>query len=214
MQAQQVEHTFPAERFLDEVKNSFFFERYRGRVIELTGKVGRVGKDDKGPYVTLQAGDDDTRVRCYTIAKAPGARVGRGMPIKIRGQVPADDSAPLRDCLLMEVSPGSAAAISAVDLSKEFADDLPAAKQEYRLGRYLVVAGEIVKRDQDSSGNLQVSLKGTGKALVVCTIASKEEADAARARLEVGKTVQLGGEFLLAATGDRIDLHNCVPLPD
>src|SRR5262245_52515347 len=128
MQVQQVEFTFPSEKFLDEVKQPQFFERYRGRMIEITGKVGRVAKDDQGPFVTLQAGDDDTRLRCYTISKAPGARVGRGMPIRIRGQVPADDRAPLKDCLFMEVSPGLAVAVPAVKLAKEFAADFAAAK--------------------------------------------------------------------------------------
>jgi hypothetical protein len=214
MEVKQAEFTFPSDRFLDEVKHSHYFERYRGRVIDLTGKVGRVGKSIQGPYVTLQAADDDSRLQCYTITKAPGARVGRGMPIKIRGQVPADDSAPLKDCIFIEVSPGSAAAVSAVDLSKEFADDLAAAKTKYRIGNYLVVTGEIVKRDEDPSGNPRVELKGDGKALITCIIASKEEADAAGSRLVVGKTVKLGGEFLLAAIKDLISLSNCVPFPE
>jgi hypothetical protein len=212
MQVQQAEHTFPAEALLEELKQrSFFFERYRGRVVEVDGKVGRVGKDDKGPYVTLRAGDDDTLVACYTIAKAPGAKVGRGMLVKVRGLVPADDSAPLRDCILVQVSPGPATVVSAVDLSKEFADPAEA-KEKYR-GKYLVVSGEIVKKDEDPSGNPRISLKGDGKFLISCTFASKEEADAAASRLEVGKTVKLGGAFLLAAS-NIIALSNCVTIPD
>src|SRR5262249_54794589 len=74
MQVQQVEFTFPSEKFLDEVKQPQFFERYRGRVIEITGKVGRVAKDDQGPFVTLQAGGGGTGLRCYTSSKETRGR--------------------------------------------------------------------------------------------------------------------------------------------
>jgi len=214
MQVQQVEFTFPSEKFLDEVKQPQFFERYRGRVIEITGEVGRVAKDDQGAFVTLQAGDDDARLRCYTISKAPGARVGRGMPIRIRGQVPADDRAPLKDCLFMEVSPGLEVAVPAVELAKEFAADFAAAKAKYRLGKYVVISGEIMKQDEDPSGMPRIELKGDDKAAISCILASRDEADAAASRLGVGKTIKIGGEFLIAVTADRISLSNCVPLPN
>ena len=102
--------------------------------------------------------------------------------------------------------------VSAVDLFKEFAVAAEA-KEKYRLGKYLVVSGEIVSKDEDPSGTPRIRLKGDGKFLISCTIASKEEADAAASRLEVGKTVKLGGAFLLAAS-NIIALSNCVTIPD
>jgi hypothetical protein len=149
-------------------------EKYEGKVMELSGDVSEVTAklDDERQVVQgviiLKAGAKDHVIRCLTTDRQPWERVSPGSKVKLRGVVPLYAEFPtLEPCNILEAGPNPAIPISAVQLTQELEDDTKETSKRY-MGKFLIVDGEVVKKQTDGLGLTTAYLKGAEDIPVAC----------------------------------------------
>jgi len=185
------------EEFAKEVRKGFkkANEKYKGKTIELTGKVLRVYRHFSGkPEVELDTGNPASGVDCFTIDKEPWGTFAKGQTVKVTGKYPDFTVvAQLEDCKVEAVTESNIRSVTAEDLAKECAADPTAVKKKME-GQTLKVSGTVAARELDAkTGFTNVTLKGSGKTQVTCSLIPAEKD--AGAALEVGKPATIVGLY-------------------
>jgi hypothetical protein len=185
------------EQFDKEVRKGFkkANEKYKGKTIELTGKVLRVVRHFSGkPVLELDVGNPASGVTCFTTEKEPWGTFARGQTVKVTGKYPELTVVPeLEDCAVEAVTENNIRSVTAEELAKECAADPTAAKKKME-GQTLKVSGTVAARELNTkTGFTDVTLKGSGKTQVVCQLIPAEKD--AGAALEVGREATIAGLY-------------------
>ncbi len=178
-------------------------ETYKGKTIELTGKVLRVVRHFSGkPLLDLQANptNEASGVLCFTSEKQPWGKFAKGQTVKVTGKFPDFATVPqLDDCTVEAVTESNIRAVTAEDLARECEAD-PAAAGKKMKGQTLKVTGTVTASEFDAKTNSpDVTLKGTDKTRVVCRLVPAEKESAAA--LKVGQTVTVVGQYAFTFEG-------------
>jgi hypothetical protein len=182
-------------------------QKYRGKVIELSGVVERVADDPNGAgvFVSLQTPGDP--IRCFTKERKPWKRVSPGSKVKLLGR--ADDSGrDLHSAEIAEAGPNPGIVISARQLSKEFAADRKSAKKKFD-EKYASIEGEIVGKASGATDTMTLMLQGERNISVQCTFAGSANSRALHKAKE-GQRVSVFGRLSLF-DGDK---DNVIYLPE
>jgi hypothetical protein len=148
-------------------------QKYKDKVIELTGTIDDVEDDSKGKvgYVCLKVMGDHLRVRVATKDKKPWLTVAPGSQVRVKGKVPESG----RPGELFEgevVDPGAVKPtfLTAEQIAKEYAADRKATVEKYQNKR-MNVEGSIIEKGKSQNCEVQVKLKGQGDIVVSCCFA-------------------------------------------
>jgi hypothetical protein len=116
-------------------------DRYRGRVVEITGLVTHAGIGPDGKhYLTL-----GQNTGCMTPEGAPWTKAAPGQTVKVRGKSPEKSIYPhLMDCEIVEVSGPMPPSFTPEQFAKECTTDLKAARAKYK-DKFVQISGEIVE---------------------------------------------------------------------
>jgi len=187
----------PAAQLYKEVSKSAkkANEKYKGKTIEITGKVARVTRSFTGkPEVAVEAGNEFTTVLCYTADKEPWGAFAKGQTVKVTGKFPDFPVvASLEDCKVEAVSAAPLKAVTAAALAKEAEAD-PVGSGKKLDKTTLKVTGTVVSQEFNAKTNFtDVVLKGTGKTNVACRLIPAEKE--AAAALKAGQTATIVGQF-------------------
>lgn len=186
-------------------------EKYKGRSIELTGKVLRATRDFSGkPIVELEAGNPYSGLTCYTAEKEPWGTFARGQTVKVTGKFPDFPVVPsLEECTVKAVTKSPLRSVTAAALARECEAD-PAGTNKKMDKMTLKVTGTVASREFDAKTSFtDVVLKGTGTMQVACRLIPAEKESGAA--LQVGKTATVVGEFGASYEG-RVHVASAVVL--
>jgi tRNA_anti-like len=203
------------EQFDKEVRKSVkkANEKYKGKTVELTGKVLRVVRHFSGkPLIELDTGNEAAGVLCFTTEKEPWGTFAKGQTVKVTGKFPDFTAvAELDDCAVEAVTESNVLSVTAEALTKECAAD-PVASDKKMKGQTVKVSGTVAARELDAkTGFTNATLTGSGKTQVVCQlIPAEKEAGAA---LEVGKAATLVGLYGFTFE-DKVNVHTAVVLTE
>ena len=189
------------------------FLLYEGKWLELSGKVTGMGRGiDKKPHVTMQGAPDKLLgVICYTVDPQPWKTVTPGQDVKVVGRFTAESgAAALVDCVVTEAGKIAIPSLTAAELAHEYIDNRDATVRKYD-EKYLIVTGEVVQKETNDAGAVQLDLKGEDKMVIRCTFAPSEK-DAAEA-LKAGEKVSVLGEFTLNLAPGQVKLYSCFLRP-
>jgi Leucine-rich repeat (LRR) protein len=188
-------------------------EKYKNKVIELTGEVDGMGRNISGDaYVSIKLEKQLIGVMCFTAQAEPWAKVAKGQKVKLKGKWPEFAvTAALVNCSFTETGDYQAVALSAPELAKQYEADKVATTKKYDK-RQLVITGVVEDREFNSVGAATFTLKGTDKVKVKCSFTAFEK-DAAK-KIKIGQTVKLIGEFAFNFGGETVDLFFCLPITE
>jgi hypothetical protein len=201
-----------AKEFSDEYKKdkAAAKEKYKDKVIELTGVVDSFGKDGSGgAHVMLVAADVLDRVFCVTAEEEPWSVVVPGQKIKIKGKWPEFSVSPaLIACVFVETGPYQPTVLTAEQLAKEYESDPEAATKKYG-EKYLVLTGEIAAKEYNSAGAAGIVLKTDGKVKVNCSFTAFDKESTKS--WKVGQKVKVIGQYTLNFGKEEVGLYFCLP---
>jgi len=166
---------------------------YKGKTIELTGKVIRVNRHFSGkPVVELMAANEFSGVQCFTKDKNPWATFAPGQTVKVTGKFPDFPVvAQLEECAVEAVTKSTLREATADELAREAAAD-PAGKKLAKAT--LKVTGTVASSEFNAKTNFTtVVLKGAGKTDVECQLIPAEKD--AGAALKPGQKATVVGQF-------------------
>jgi hypothetical protein len=136
-------------------QNKFAAEsKYKGKVVEVSGTVERVGDDVKKYRLTLElTGFDGMTVDCdfSTTKKSELAALKPGTAVTVRGKCigTRDDYVTLEDCVIVPAGSkppdqptGPAVKVTAEELAKSYDENVVAADEKYK-GKLLEVSGTV-----------------------------------------------------------------------
>jgi hypothetical protein len=183
----QPDFVLTAEEFAKEWETSpkAAWEKYKGRIVELSGVVHSVWYG----LITLDSGADHREtVSCFTVDKEPFASVSGGQTVKIKGTcVPQLGQCQFHGCVIMQTGPAVVLVVKSADLGKEFDTDAEVAEKKY-VKKYLIVSGPV---EETSEKDGWFDLAGAG-VRIRCGYAP---IDAHRfASAKKGQTVKVYGE--------------------
>jgi hypothetical protein len=204
-----------AEAFYNEVVDnvSAASKKYDGRVVELTGKVTSLGRNELNPNeppIILLDGGPQQFVLCSTVDKQPWLKCVPGQTVKIRGKVHGSRlyvAVSVHDCEFTVVSGNPATPLSVGQLLKDIASDA-AAKQKYD-GKIVFLSGEFVSVKKSDTGfgfHRIVELKGDGKRPIHCQ--GKSSDDLFLKKLKAGEPVTFLGKLELSA--NKVELKDAL----
>jgi tRNA_anti-like len=186
-------------------------DKYKDKVVELTGKVVGFGANPDGvAFLTLEGPDPlkpDGAV-CATTDSRPWKKAVPGQKVKIKGKVDSStQGAHLRYCVVQSVSGEPAVRLTANALSREYATDIEAAKSKYR-NKWIILSGEIEYiRDGGIVFKTPMHIPRIG------AVFSPEDAR----RISSWKAddkVAVIGEFASVFMPDSVSLSRCQPVED
>jgi hypothetical protein len=170
--------------------------KYDQVVVELSGKVGRVGsvneaRGQREIWLRLEKGLGG--LTCFLKDPKVVGKMALGQTVRVKGVAEAN---PVTLCVadgkVVELGPDTAARVSAEELAKEFSADWMKAKEKYK-ERTVVVTGVVADKRKAAIGEWTVELKGDGTTVVACEFPSSEEKTAEK--LQAGQKVTLAGAF-------------------
>jgi hypothetical protein len=140
--------------------------RYRDKVVELTGKLVAIGNNREGQPEFWLEGPDPAgldRANCRMATSLPWSKANPGQTVTVKGRAdPTIPVARLLDCEIVTVAGDPAPRLTADEFARRTTD--PELRKKQGEQRYLVVSGEIDRIDASKSG---LFLKTqTGKALI------------------------------------------------
>jgi Leucine-rich repeat (LRR) protein len=201
-----------SEKFAEECKEQKTAnEKFKGKVIELSGVVKTVGQNFSGdPYVALEVGKDFTGVMCFTADAQPWAKVVPGQKIKLKGKWPQDPFGPsLHHCVFVDTGKSPAIILTAQELAKEYAADKDATGKKYA-DKYLIVTGEVVDKEFNSVGAASVTLKVEGKVKVKCSFTAFEKGMVKP--IKIGQQLKAVGQYTLNFGDEEVVVYFCHPI--
>lgn len=197
-------------------------EKYRGKTLDLSGRVAYISPENWGVYLKAEHADPkkELGVPCIFPRESPWAYVSVGSAVKIRGKLfiepeehPPDGSvAPVQAILnpawVME-NKDVAVPQKATELAKQFTRDRVAFRQKFN-DRSAYVEGEILEKASSQGCEILLRLKGDDGVTVDCctgglfNLRSKEKLKGARK----GNTVIVYGTYSVFDDDDgRISLN-------
>jgi hypothetical protein len=205
-----------AEKFVAEYKENrpAADQKYKGKVVQLTGTVRFFSENSYGPIVSLTAGKEAFGAVCFTANEEPWALAVPGQEVKLKGRMTPSgfgDEPLLMDCVLVDPAPTQAIGTTAEALAQEHATDPEAAAKKYH-EKYLIVSGEIESKDVNGFGRVTIVLKGDGKTAISCLIDAV--ADPTARKLKVGQKLKMYGQYSGMGTGTdkAVKLNSCRPI--
>jgi hypothetical protein len=183
--------------------------RYHDKVIELSGAITGMGRTiDRKAQLTLQ-GKPGTLlgVMCFTIDPEPWKKYTPGQNVKVVGRFTAKSgAAALIDCTVIDAGKSAVPTLTAAELTHEYGENREAAVKKYD-EKYVVVSGEVLAKETNDAGAVQLDLKGEDKSIVRCMFpaSEKDEADA----IQPGQKVSVLGEFTLNLAPGQVKLYSC-----
>lgn len=184
-----------AEDFYSELRTNkeTATEKYKGKVIQLTGVLNKYLKDSKGVTLGLQtAGLLD--VQCFTTDQQPWTTAAPGQIVTLKGRFP--DSfilIGLRDCVILKVTGENRTTLSVVQLARAYASDPKGFLEDYH-DTCLVLTGVVqsMVNDGENVGHVHVYLKTDSNVIVKAEFYSwRHETD----RLRIGQPARIVGRF-------------------
>lgn len=186
--------------------------KYKGKMIELTGKVVGVGRNaGKEEFLTLEATKGSfLQVICFTRINDAWLKASPGQTVKLRGYwPPIVVTAALVKCQILEVQGESCPRLSAEQLAKEFDADSSATAEKYKKFSHLILDGEVASKEVNKVGAAEVFLKHGGKCRISCIFTAFEK-DLTQP-LEAGQQITVIGEFSsFSANESSLTLYSCL----
>ncbi len=189
---------------------------YKGKALELTGKVVRVARNKPGKVTVEFESEVGPPVDCdFTTkeAQAPLGGVAVGDMVVVRGTCrgkPDDDVVTLTNCTLVKKldkpAEGPPVIVTAEVLAKAYEGNVVAADAKYK-GKFLEVTGKVLRVGKRPPGKIAVEIGTEERLMLVCDFLAKE-GQAQLAAVEVGDTVVIRGTC--KGGGDGLPLlENC-----
>jgi hypothetical protein len=183
-------------------------EKYKGKLVELSGTVIEIGASEDGkPFVDLQGDSRERIVRCLTQAKEPWALVIPGQQVKLHGKFEGAGEKEIRlsDSIIVAPKSSPALNITAEKLAKEFKAAEEDTKGKYD-GKYLIVEGEVVDKKADGSYKF-LHLKGDADTPMICRFDKID--DASWEALKMGQRAKAVGQFSKLVSEDGPTVIYC-----
>jgi hypothetical protein len=153
-------------------------EKYKGKVIELSGDVRFIRRDESGRvllWLTVPNRSPNRSfvdwLRCVVHDPTPWKEVTPGQAVKIKGKVPDPDydgSIALLDCAIVEATGPRAPTLSADQVAREYRADPVGFTKKYD-SNGLILSGEIIRTDlKEHEPSSAVIKTPAGEPRVVC----------------------------------------------
>jgi hypothetical protein len=171
-------------------------EKYKGKVIELTGSVSRISKDiASDPFLSLRVKDTNVPLSIWTVERKPWDKVLPGQGVKLN--VIFDESGGIGDLLggpIREVTGTPNPSITAEELVKAYEADETAADKKYGSSNAgnLIVTGEIIEAKPTNSEGVPEFFLKTGSQL---KLSCGPDSESARGLVRGMKVKLLGSSF-------------------
>lgn len=185
------------------------FRRYNDKIIELSGLVTGMGRTiDKKSQLTLQGAPGALLgVMCFTIDAEPWKKYAPGQDVKVVGRFTAKSgAAALIDCTVVDGGKSTTPTLTAAELAHEYGENREATVKKYD-EKFLIVSGEVLQKEINDAGAVQLDLKGEDKTIVRCMFPASEK-DVAEA-IKSGQKVSVVGEFTLNLAPGQVKLYSC-----
>ncbi|MBY0228258.1 MAG: OB-fold putative lipoprotein [Gemmataceae bacterium] len=190
--------------------------KYKGKTVEVTGKVSSIGTNLSGdPVILLESAPmkfDWTT--CLPVERFPAKSLAPGQTATIKGRVHPDTfSAGLVDAEVVKAEGPKAQAFTADELADEVGKSGFDEAMKKHKDKWMLVSGEVaeVKLDKARAGDVVLKTKGKGPKIVARFSAMDEKsADA----LKKAKRIEVLGQYsdlTVDKEKNEVGLFNCVP---
>jgi hypothetical protein len=187
-------------------------EKYKGKVIELSGVVRWIRRDRDHPdrvqlwlYGATRSPVD--MVKCVALDPTPWKTVTPGQNVKIKGKSPDpeyDGQIALVDCGIVEATGPRSPSLNADQVAREYRTDPVGFTKKYDANS-LILSGEIVRLEsQDERLPFAVLKTAEGKPRVVCHFGDLTEKE--KGQLKQGKKIQVLCESGNNVTKEEVNL--------
>lgn len=192
------DYTLSSVEFSAEYKrdNKAARAKYKGKMIELTGKVVGVGRNaGKEEFLTLEATKGSfLQVICFTRINDAWLKASPGQTVKLRGYwPPIVVTAALVKCQILEVKGERCPRLTVEQLAKELDADSSATAEKYKKFSHLILDGEVASKKVNKVGAAEVFLKHGGKCKISCIFTAFEK-DLTKP-LKAGQKITVIGQF-------------------
>ena len=169
--------------------------KYKGKAIELSGKVADVHRAADGRvFISLPAKSAGILgVTCFLKDPDVFGKVVKGQDVTVRGKVgDMPVGVQLADCELVNVGPSPALTYTAQEMAAEWARDRRAAGRKWA-GKVVIVSGVVADTRANDVGAINAFLRGADPVWVDCGFTAFEKA--AAEKIKAGDRVKVVGEF-------------------
>lgn len=213
LSSKQPDFTLTSVALSEEVKknDTAATEKYKGKVIEITGKVVGAGKNaSKDPFLRLEGAKGDIMgVMVFTQDKAPWGKATPGQTVTIKGNWPEIAfGASLINGHIVKVEGEKAPTLTAAELAKEYEGNREETTKKYD-EKFLILKGEIESKEANEAGAVTLIFKTPeSKVKVKCSFTAfdKEETE----KLNEGQTVTVLGQYTLNLDESEVGLYFCI----
>lgn len=200
-----------AEDFMKEFKasESDARKKYKGKVIELSGEVTGIGRNISGEDSISLKAPDLLGMMCFTAMEEPWTKAVPGQKVKLKGKL-GEYGAVLIYCVFTDPGKYAGVEMTAAELAKEYAADPDATSKKYN-DKYLILSGEVEKKEYNSAGAVSVYLKAPESKVRVAVSFTAFEKELSR-KIKPGKPLKVIGQYSLNFGKDEVKLLMCLPI--
>ena len=190
--------------------------KYKGKAIEMTGKVVSVNRNFGGDvFLSLpsKTAGEPLGVSCFLKDKNVFGKVVKGQEVTVRGRYPDFQfGVQIMDCELVQTGKSPALTYTADEFVAEWAKDKKAAAEKWK-DKPIIVSGLIVEAKANDVGAVNVYLKAAEKKRVDCGFTAFEKDLATK--LQTGTNVKVVGEYMDFESKDEGPaLRFCMPVKE
>jgi hypothetical protein len=187
-------------------------QKYKGKTIELLGRVVSVDTNLSGDPVVMLEGEPKKSdwAACITAERYPAKKLAPGQSVSIKGR--GHDWFPgpnLLDCEILRVEGPKPQAFTADELAAEVGKDVEAAKKKYE-DKWMLLSGEVAEVKFREGGAADAVLKTKSKGPRVEAVFMLMDKKSAAA-LKAARRIEVLGRFsTLHVSKDKVELFGCV----
>jgi hypothetical protein len=182
------------------------FDKYGGKVIEITGVVETYGRNIMDtPYIAIQVTGEPLNGVCGTLDPEPWACVAPGQTVRIKCKWVEKLSRQGILFVITETDVNQRVVVNPKQLAQEFTADAKRAEMKY-VHKHLIIGGVIRRIDFDVPGAASVFFEGDDKFQIECNVSWNDKGSARE--MKVGQRIKLVGEGATVQKG-RIFVREC-----
>jgi hypothetical protein len=207
--APKADYSLSAKDFMAEFEKDKQAARakYEGKVLQLTGPVGQVGRGgDDTDFLVLNKEPYSTGAMCFTKEKEPWKTALPGQSVTIIGTADLSLVPALVNSVIVEKTGSAPVTLTADELAKEYAADPQTATKKYRKLAAIILKGEIARIEKNEFGSVTVIFRTEAKSPIVHAYFTNQFYRNYVADLKLGQKISVVGEITL--TKGRVGTSN------
>ena len=175
-------------------------KKYKGKVLDMTGKVSRIARNRPGKVTVEFEGEQGWPVNCDFNSKDAQDQLGElvvGDSVVIRGwcQGKVDEVITLGGCSVLKKAdkpaPGPATAVALDKICKDYEKNVVSADKKYK-GKLLEVSGTVIRIAKNKPGKITVQLGTEERLMMDCDFLTKD-GQAQLAAVDAGDKIVIRG---------------------